>query len=217
MFLLKNVKYKNILDILELNIDENKITSIVGESGSGKSTLLKLLNKMISCDSGDIFFKDKSLNILDSISHRRNVVMLSQNIAIFKGNIRDNLLIGLKFSEKDSKSDYELEEVLNFVNLKKSLDENCETLSGGEKQKLALARVVLMDSEVILLDEPSSALDEDNSFFIFEKICEYVKENKKTLIMVTHSKAIANKFSDVIIQIKNGKVDNVVEVSYGDN
>lgn len=102
MFLLNEVKYKDIVDIKNLNIKKQKVTCIVGESGSGKTTLLRLLNKLISCDSGKIFYNNQLLDDINAVELRRNVVMLPQSPAIFKGSIKHNLLIGLKFAEKPS-------------------------------------------------------------------------------------------------------------------
>jgi len=212
MFILKEVKYKDILDIKELSIKKNKVTCIVGQSGSGKTTLIKLLNKLISLDSGEILYNDQFLHDLDSIQLRRNVVMLPQSPAIFPGSIKENLLIGLKFSQRPLVSDDKLQDVLNVVKLNKSLDENAEKLSGGEKQRLALGRVVLMEPEVLLLDEPSSSLDEDTEHIIIESLVNYTKNNNKTLIMVTHSKKVADQFADEVIEIKNGIVVNQEEV-----
>ncbi|MDY6065198.1 MAG: ATP-binding cassette domain-containing protein [Finegoldia sp.] len=212
MFLLKDVKYKNILDIAYLEIKENKLTCIVGESGSGKSTLLRLLNKLISCDSGEIFYKGENLKDIDSVSLRRKVVMLSQFPSIFNGAVKDNLLIGLKFSEKDEVDDEKLREVLRLVNLNKELNDGVDNLSGGEKQRLALARVILMDPEVFLLDEPSSALDEETEEIIIEKLVAYTKGKRKILVMVTHSKKVADTYGENIIEIHQGKVLSCKEV-----
>ena len=206
MFSLKEVRYKNILDIKDLTIKEHKVTCIMGESGSGKSTLLKLLNKLISCDSGEILYNNLSLKEVNPIELRRSVVMLPQFPAIFTGSIKENLLIGLKFSEKPLVSDDKLREVLEMVKLNKDFHEDAEKLSGGEKQRIALGRVILMQPEVLLLDEPSSALDEDTEHMIIESLVNYTKNNNKTLIMVTHSKKIAHHFSDEIVEIKKGKV-----------
>lgn len=212
MFLLKEVKYKHILDIKELHIKRNKITCIIGESGSGKTTLLRLLNKLISCDKGEILYDNQSLSDIDSVELRRNVVMLPQSPAIFKGSIKDNLLIGLKFSEKPLLPDNSLSQVLKLMNLNKELSEDADKLSGGEKQRIALGRVILLQPEVLLLDEPSSALDEDTENLIFNALVNYTKDNNKTLIMVTHSKKVAHHFSDEIIEIKNGFIINQGEV-----
>ncbi|MCX8131721.1 MAG: ABC transporter ATP-binding protein [Clostridia bacterium] len=212
MYLLNNVKYKGILRIAKLEIKSGKVTCIVGESGSGKSTLLKLLNKMISNDEGNIMFEGIPLDKLNSITLRRNVAMLPQSPAIFPGSIRENLLIGLKFSEKPIVDDNTLNETLEFVSLTKALDEDAEVLSGGEKQRLALGRILLLDPPVFLLDEPSSALDENTEHIIIEKLVEHVKSRNKTMIMVTHSIKIAQKFSDEIIEIRNGEVVSYREV-----
>ncbi|PKM94461.1 MAG: ABC transporter ATP-binding protein [Firmicutes bacterium HGW-Firmicutes-1] len=212
MFVLKDVKYKDIIDIKALQIPKNKITCIIGESGSGKTTILRLLNKLISCDRGEVFYDNQSLKDINSIELRRNVVMLPQSPAIFSGSIKDNLLIGLKFAEKTFVSDDELIEILKLVNLKKDLNEDADKLSGGEKQRVALGRVILLKPEVLLLDEPSSALDEDTEHLIFEALVKYTKDNNKTLIMVTHSKKVAHHFSDQIIEIKNGMLIDEGEV-----
>lgn len=206
MFSFKEVKYKHILDIEKLTLEKHKVTCLVGQSGSGKTSLLRLLNKLITHDYGEILYKDQPLNDIESVDLRREIVMLPQAPAIFNGSIKDNLLIGLKFSEKPPASDSELDEVLKIVNLNKTLDQDAEKLSGGEKQRVALGRVMLMKPEVLLLDEPSSALDEETEHIIIKALVNYTKENSKTLIMVTHSKKIAHHFADEIIELKAGKI-----------
>lgn len=149
---------------------------------------------------------------IDSVSLRRTVVMLPQNPAIFPGTVRDNLEIGLRFSEKPLASDTQLIKVLDTIHLKKDLLENADKLSGGEKQRLALGRVILMDPEVFLLDEPSSALDEETELLVIEKTVKLAKEKGKALIMVTHTKKIAEEFSDYTIKIKAGRIVDKEEV-----
>lgn len=212
LFSIKDLVYKDILDINRLELPGNKIICIVGESGSGKTTLLKMLNKLISPHKGEILYNNISLKDMDSISLRREVVMLSQIPAIFEGTIKDNLLIGLKFSEKPMVSDKVLEEALSFIKLNKNLLDDSENLSGGEKQRLALARVLIMNPKVFLLDEPSSALDEDTEKFVIEKLVNHTRKNNKTLIMVTHSKNISENYYDYLIEIKEGKIMNIKEV-----
>lgn len=203
MFYIKNLKFKSILDIEEMNIEEHKITSIVGKSGSGKTTLLKMLNKMFTPDSGQILYKGKNILEINAIELRRQVVMLGQTPAIFPGTIRDNLLIGRKFANKESLPEDDLLRVMKKVELDKPLDGDGEELSGGEQQRVALARVILSDPEVFLLDEPSSALDSVTERLIIKSLVDYTRENYKTLIMVTHSRDIGNEFSDVVFEIKN--------------
>ncbi|HBH11924.1 MAG: ABC transporter related [Clostridiales bacterium 38_11] len=208
MFRFQNVMYKDIINIKSLTIPSHKIVCITGESGGGKTTLLKLLNKMISPDSGEIFYLDVPLEELDSINLRRKVIMLPQNPAIYNGSIKDNLLIGLRFSEKTLENDDCLLTVLQSAWLSKSLDESVDNLSGGEKQRLALARVLLLDPDVFLLDEPSASLDEETERIIIENLVTQCKKNSKSIIMVTHSNKVATTYSDMIIRIDKGRVVN---------
>lgn len=206
MFILKQVKYKNILDIDSLVIPKLKTTFIIGGSGSGKSTLLKLLNKLTSPDSGSIYYNNMLMNDISSVELRRKVVMLSQSPTIFPGTIKDNLIIGLNFSEKGIVSDDELKIMLKIVSLNKDLNEDSHTLSGGEKQRLSLGRVLLLNPEVLLLDEPSSALDENTEISVISSLLDYAKENYITPIVVTHSKVLKDTFSENTIEVNNGKI-----------
>lgn len=211
MFQIHNIKYKTILNIPDMIIESGKTTCIIGESGSGKTTLLRLLNKMISPSEGEIFYNSIQLSKIDSVKHRRNVVMLSQSPVIFEGSIKDNLQIGLKFSEKPLADDEELVSAMEIAQLDKPLEFNAEQLSGGEKQRLALARILLLDPDVLLLDEPSSALDENTADLITRALVEYSKENNKTLIMVTHSMSIAKNYSDKLFKLYQGKLIKEVQ------
>ncbi|MFZ5946242.1 MAG: ABC transporter ATP-binding protein [Bacillota bacterium] len=215
MFYLKNVKYKNILQIKELTIYPEKVTCIIGESGSGKTTLLKLLNNMISSDEGIITYKGESISAINPIQLRRKVVMLNQNPAIFAGTLKDNLLIGLQFAERPLVKDKELAEVLGLVQLKKDLGANAEQMSGGEKQRLALARVLLLEPEVLLLDEPTSALDEETEKEVLDRIVQNTKARAASLVMITHSKIMAESYGDYIVEVKNGKIVSTKEGKHG--
>lgn len=208
MFRFQDVLFKDIIDIKSLTIPSNKIVCITGESGGGKTTLLKLLNKIISPDSGEIFYLDTPLEELDSINLRRKVIMLPQNPAIYNGTVKDNLLIGLKFSEKTIENEDMLLSSLQSARLNKKLDESIDNLSGGEKQRLALARVLLLNPDVFLLDEPSASLDEETERIIIENLVAQCKQNSKSIIMVTHSNKVASTYSDLIIRIDKGRVIN---------
>ncbi|PTN36342.1 ATP-binding cassette domain-containing protein [Desulfonatronum sp. SC1] len=206
MFEFIDVQYDNILDLPRLVLGTEQVTSLVGASGSGKTTVLRLLNKMISPTRGRILFQGEDLSQRDSVRHRRDVVMLSQSPAIFEGTVGDNLRAGSRFQEKDPPGDEVLKRLLEQVRLAKPLDEAADKLSGGERQRLALARVLLLEPRVYLLDEPSSALDEETEQLIFDMLTAHVRAEGKTIIMVTHSRAVARKYSDTIIEMSGGKV-----------
>lgn len=205
MFEFKDVRYKDIIDIPSLVIKKGEITTLIGESGGGKTTILRLLNKMISPTHGEIMFDGKPLTRIHTITHRQQVTMLSQNPIVFDGNIKENLTAGFRFQEKPLPDDSLLKQVLDSIQLKKKLTDSTDRLSGGEKQRLTLGRVLLLDSPIYLLDEPSSALDDSTEELIIEMFYGFVKENHKTLVMVTHSKEIAYKYSDSMIRIENGR------------
>lgn len=206
IFKLEKVKYKDILDIDNLRIKENIVTCILGQSGSGKTTLLRLLNNLKSPDRGIVYYNDNDILDIDPVSLRRQVIMLSQNPVVFDGTIRENLNLALEFKEKERVSDDILNKYLEISNLNKSLDTNAKNLSGGEKQRLSLARVLLSDGEVYLLDEPSSSLDDETERFVIKSIVDFAKKNNKTVIMVTHSVKIAEEYGDDIIRINKGSV-----------
>lgn len=203
MFQFHDVIYKNILSIPRLTIEDPSFTTIVGESGSGKTTLLHLLGKLISPDRGEILYKGQCLEDLPPVTYRRKVVLLPQSAVIFRGSIRDNLLAGIRFSELDHPSDAVLQDTMESCGLLMSLCDDPIHLSGGEKQRLALARVLLMHPDVYLLDEPSASLDEDTERMIIERIRQRAKEKHKSVVMVTHSVRYAREGS--IIRLVKGQ------------
>lgn len=134
--------------------------------------------------------------------------MLSQSPIIYSGSIRENLLIGRKFQDKSKLDDTNLISALSKVKLNMDLDESIDNLSGGEQQRVSIARLMLLDSEAFLLDEPSSALDDLTEDFVIKTMVDMAKENKKTIIYVTHSNSMADKYSDRLIKIVEGRISN---------
>src|SRR5690625_5509499 len=120
MFVLKNIKFLDVLSIDYLEISTGKVRSMIGGSGAGKSTLAKLLNKMITPDSGKITYRGKDLTTYDPVKLRREVVMLSQTPLAFEGTIEENLQMGLKFSEKQLATDEEMKTILKDMEDRKS-------------------------------------------------------------------------------------------------
>ncbi|MBM0047089.1 ABC transporter ATP-binding protein [Anaerococcus sp. mt242] len=208
MFKFEHVKYKDIIDIDNLNINLGEVTCIIGPSGSGKSTCLRLINKLISPTTGIISLNGENIANINSVEYRRKVPMLSQSPVSFPGNIRDNLLMGRKFQGKNEVSDSDLQNALDKVSLDEPLDKNIENLSGGEQQRVSIARLMLLDSDIFLLDEPSSALDDITEDFVIKSMVNMAKSQNKTIIYVTHSNSMAEKYSDRVIKIVDGRVNN---------
>lgn len=205
VFELKALKFKGILDIPDLTFYKG-ITSIVGKSGSGKTTLMLALNKMITPTSGNVYYYGENIKDMDAVKLRRKVLMLGQQPIIFPGNVRDNLNQGLKFAKKELADDKKLKEILDYVELDKDLEDDPKDFSGGEKQRIAIGRVIAMDPDVYLLDEPSSALDSELANNTIEKLSQIAKEKGQTIIMVTHSEEIVKNISDKILFIDEGRV-----------
>jgi UDP-glucose/iron transport system ATP-binding protein len=209
MFALENVRYRDILSIPRLEIPSGEVTCIVGRSGSGKTTLLRLLNRMISPDEGTIRYKGDPITAIDPVQLRRQLVMLPQTPVMFDGTVRDNLLIGLEFSEREPAGDDVLRRVLEVMDLPKGLDDDAATLSGGEKQRVALGRVLVMRPDAALLDEPSSALDEGTERAVIGRLADAARERGVTLVVVTHSRPLANAIADTLIEIEAGQIVGV--------
>lgn len=202
MFELKNVQFKNILNIDNLIIDDSGLTMIIGPSGSGKSTLLKMLDDIISPDRGEILYKGDNISSFKTHELRRKIIMQSQFPAIFEGNVRDNLNIARKFSDIDALDDEKLKKLLDIVLLDKDLNDNPKDFSGGEKTRLSIARVLAMDAEVYLFDEPTSSLDEETEYKLISNVIKYLKEREKKIIMVSHSEKLFS-LADQVISIEN--------------
>ncbi len=206
LFQFRDIMYKDILKIDHLSIAPKTITALVGKSGAGKSTILKVLNKTISPTGGKVFYEGRDLKEVDSIKHRRQVLYMNQKPYLFEGSIKDNLIIGFDIQEVDPPNDEALNAMLKKVKLNKKLDQKAAHLSGGEAQRLTLARLLLLDAPVYLLDEPSSALDDQSADIIFKAIVDFSVKHQKSLIMITHTKAHAKQFANHIITLDGGRV-----------
>lgn len=205
MFLLKDIKFKNILDIENLEINENVVTVVKGESGSGKSTMLKLLNNIISPDSGIVMYNGVDVSDINPITLRREVIMQSQFPTIFPGNVRENLNVIFTLRSEEGLSDEKLLKAMEIVNLKNDLNDDAQNLSGGEKTRLSIARLFLVSPEVFLLDEPGASLDSKTEEILMNNVIAEIKKRNKTLIFISHSEN-PEIISDEIITLKDGRV-----------
>ena len=212
-FELSNVRFKDVLDIEKLKIQACRVSAVVGPSGGGKTTLLRILNRMTTPDAGRVLFFGQPVEEMDPVHLRRRVVMLTQMPVIFAGTVRENLLIGCRLAEKEEPTQEAVAAIMKRVGLDKELSSDAAQLSGGEKQRLALARVMLMEPEVMLLDDPSASLDEQTEVLIFDLVTEFCCERCKTLIMVTHSEKGFTGYYDTLVRIRDGRVEQVTHES----
>lgn len=187
--------YPNII------INRGEILFITGPSGSGKSTLLRLLNGTVSPSSGTVFFKGKDIARLDTVSLRRQVVLVNQSIFLFDKSIRENFAEFYRYREQETPSDEELERYLSLCDADFLLDADCTSMSGGERQRIYLAICISFESEVLLLDEPTSALDEKTGNLLFKNLTKYSQEKGKILVVITHNRDLAQEFGDRIVDL----------------
>ena len=192
-----------VLNIPDFTFESNKRYAILGENGSGKSTLLRILVGSIRPDSGTI-----ESDLSDSIGY------LPQFAYIFNMSVKKNVELALTSSDKfffpffskKKEIDRIISEKLKLVNLSELSEVKGQTLSGGEKQRLAIARIIAKPHKVIILDEPTSATDIVGIELIENAISDYMKKNNSTVIFSTHSPAQAIRFSDEVIFLNKGKI-----------
>lgn len=184
-----------IFDKYSLNISAQKMTAILGKSGAGKSTLLNLIGLIEESDSGKIRIagqKAPKINSKEALLMRRNLIaFLFQNFALIEDeSIERNLNISLVYEKLRGKEKRRrMREILNQVGITHKLSEKVYAFSGGEKQRVALARALLKRSKIILADEPTGSLDEQNRALILGLLRQEV-EKGKTVIIVTHDPAV---------------------------
>ena len=199
----KNFGEKTILDNCSFNINPNDFVAIVGESGSGKTTLLNILGLIESVDSGKVKMFDEEYIKPNSIQAnkliRERIGFVFQNFALIDNQtVLYNLLMAMKYRTlKKSEKLVEIEKVLEFVGLGGYQNKKIYELSGGEQQRIAIARAILKPHDLILADEPTGSLDDVNKQIIFE-LFEKLNEQGNTIIIVTHDFELAKKCKRVL-------------------
>ena len=200
---------KNTLDSVSLKILGGKMTSIVGHSGAGKSTILNLIPRFYDIDSGDIKIDNQSIYKSTISSLRKNISLVSQDTTLFDDTIKNNIAYAnLNASQKEieeaAKNSYASEFIEKLPNKYETIiGENGTRLSGGEKQRLSIARAMLKKSQIILLDEATSSLDAETESKIQEAINALTK-NRTTIVIAHRLSTILN--SDKIYVIDSGKI-----------
>ena len=199
---------REVLHDISMNIDSGSLVSIVGVSGSGKSTIAGILLGKNHYYSGSIKVNGTEHREISSKSLMENFTMIGHNSWVFKGTVRENLLMG-----NPTATDAELLDALDNVNLKNFLESqsgldtrvesNASNFSGGQKQRLALARALLHDTPVYIFDEATSNIDADSEEAIMTAVKQIAK--KKTVILISHRLANVTD-SDAIYMLKDGKI-----------
>ncbi|TLG72914.1 ABC transporter ATP-binding protein [Culicoidibacter larvae] len=215
MIELQNIKKsygkKQILKGVDLTINDGEFIVFIGPSGCGKTTLLKMINKLIQPSSGTILIDGKNIADTDTISLRRSIGYVIQNIGLFPHmSIYENITLvpSLMHEKREDEAVYQRAlELIEMMGLDESyLEKYPDQLSGGQQQRIGFARALANDPNIILMDEPFSALDPITRSQLQDQVVELQKKVKKTILFVTHDMDEALKIADRICIFQDGEV-----------
>ena len=203
---------KKALDDVTFGVKKGRITGIIGHTGSGKSTLVQMMNGILKPQSGKVYFDGEDIHrdkkLLPKLRYRIGLVFQYPEYQLFEETVRRDIAYGptnMGLSEEEVAS--RVTEAAAFVGLDEEfLDKSPFDLSGGQKRRVALAGVIAMRPEVLVLDEPAAGLDPRGRDFIFEGICEYQKATGSTVLIVSHSMEDMARYCDEMIVMAQSRL-----------
>jgi len=196
-----------VLTDVSLEVARGGALTLVGPSGSGKSTLLRCLNRLEEPTAGTVRFDGRDVRSLDPRELRRQAALVMQTPVLFEGTVRDNLCLRPAGTPGDF-SEARLKEGLIEVGLEPDfLDRDAATLSGGEKQRVTIARALLRDPQALLLDEPTSALDPPNAALVVETISRARGARRLSIVAVTHQPELVRRLGGSLVFLVRGRVE----------
>lgn len=197
-----------LVEDVSFEIRIGEVLAVVGPSGSGKSSLLRLLNRLDEPTSGTVFLEDVDYRRIPPRELRREVGMVTQRAFLFPGTVSDNVSFGPR-QRGETFSQQQAEELLIRVGLAGYGTRDAANLSGGEAQRVSLARALANSPKVLLLDEPTSALDEATKAGVESLILDIIGERRLTCVMVTHDMAQAARMADRVMMLERGRVTRI--------
>ena len=201
----EGVVFQSIIRYPEIRISRGKTTFIHGPSGCGKSTLLKLINGTVSPGQGQIFYDGEDIEKIDTIRLRREILLVGQSVFLFTGTIEENFIKYYGYRDLDPPGKEAIQKFLSICSADFPLETRCETMSGGERQRVYIAIFLSFMPKVLIMDEPTSALDSLSAETMMNNIKRFSTENDITAIVVSHSLSLAEKYGDQMIVLERGK------------
>ncbi|MGE5456818.1 MAG: ABC transporter ATP-binding protein [Methanococcaceae archaeon] len=204
----KNYENLRVLKDITARIKKGTSTALVGPTGSGKTVLLKLIDLLEKPSSGTIYFEGTDANESDNtrLEVRRQIGMVFQKPLAFKANVYENIAYGLKIRGKKENMNQKVKELLELIGLSGYENRNALKLSGGETQRLALARAMITEPELLLLDEPTANLDPLSKKKLEELILKINRESETTILMTTHDLLQGQRLANQMIILNNGQI-----------
>jgi ABC-type multidrug transport system fused ATPase/permease subunit len=196
-----------ILNDVSFTVERGRALTLVGPSGSGKSSLLRCLNRLVEPTSGTVRFDGREARSLDPRELRRRVALVMQTPVLFEGTVHDNLCVRPADASGVFSED-RLRATLGEVGIELALlDRDAAPLSGGEKQRVTIARALLRDPQALLLDEPTSALDPPNALLVVETISRLQATRGLSIVAVTHQPDLARRLGGGLLYLVKGRVE----------
>jgi ABC-type sugar transport system ATPase subunit len=199
-----------VLDVASLDIKLGETLAIVGPNGSGKSTLLLALARLLPTARGDILLNGKPLKQWDELEYRRKISFVFQSPLLLDMSVEQNIALGLKFRGASKEETHErVSRRIKQLGIESLSKRRASQLSGGEAQRVSLARAFVLEPELLLLDEPFAALDPPTRKKLIEDLSDLLAEDHRMAVFVTHNLNEAAKLSHRIAVIINGMVRQV--------
>lgn len=201
---------KKILDDISLDVSQGDVLGILGINGAGKTTFIKCINNIFSPDFGTVKINGKDISSMTSKEIAQLIAYVPQyNGTFFNINVLDTVMMGRlpyagrSYSKKDREIVYN---ILKKMNLEKFAFRSISEMSGGERQRVFIARALAQQPKIIILDEPTSSLDLHNQLFILKIIEDLAKRDNLTIIMIIHDLNLASMFCSKLVMLKEGKI-----------
>ena len=207
---------KEILKDVSFKVQEGDFISIMGPSGGGKSTLLKLACHLISPTSGSLSYRGKDFLSLEPTDMRKKIAYCFQTPVLFGQTVRENINFPFEIRKEPVNKDKIMKLLEQFQLSADLLEEDVKTLSGGEKQRIALIRTVIYQPDLLLLDEVTSNLDAENSELVEQAICD-LHQQGVTIMWITHNQEQSQKVANKRLEIINGSIKKLEALTHERN